>query len=86
VLRAFYRRLRAAGKLAKVALIAVARKLLTIVKAMLRDGRPWGPATDANWQKALDEQHTRSGATMRAAPMARRRVEKCCLPPTGGLH
>jgi len=41
VLCAFYRRLRAAGKLAKVALIAVARKLLTIVNAMVRDGRPW---------------------------------------------
>ena len=47
VLKAFYRRLRAAGKLAKVALIAVARKLLTIVNAMLRDGRPWSPVTDA---------------------------------------
>jgi hypothetical protein len=30
-----------------VALIAVARKLLTIVNAMLRDGRPWSPAIDA---------------------------------------
>jgi transposase len=46
-LRGFYRRLRAAGKLAKVALIAVARKLLTMVNAMLRDGRPWSPAADA---------------------------------------
>lgn len=41
VLRAFYARLRAAGKPAKVALIAVARKLLTILNAMLRDQRPW---------------------------------------------
>jgi transposase len=48
VLRAFYRRLRAAGKLAKVALIAVARKLLTILNAMLRDRRPWSPATNTN--------------------------------------
>ncbi|HET8623589.1 MAG TPA: IS110 family transposase, partial [Gemmatimonadales bacterium] len=39
VLRAFYARLRAAGKPAKVALIAVARKLLTILNAMLRDQR-----------------------------------------------
>ncbi len=41
VLRVFYRRLRAAGKPAKVALVAVARKLLTILNAMLRDQRPW---------------------------------------------
>jgi transposase len=44
VLRPFYQRLRAAGKLAKVALVAVARKLLTILNAMLRDNRPWQPA------------------------------------------
>jgi hypothetical protein len=44
VLRAFYQRLRAAGKLAKVALTAVARKLLTIVNAMVRSGQPWAPA------------------------------------------
>jgi transposase len=43
VLRPFYRRLRAAGKLAKVALVAVARRLLTILNAMLRDGRRWQP-------------------------------------------
>jgi transposase len=42
-LRAFYRRLRAADKLAKVALVAVARKLLVILNAMLRDHRPWSP-------------------------------------------
>lgn len=43
VLAAFYRRLRAAGKAAKVAQVAVARKLLTILNAMVRDGRPWTP-------------------------------------------
>ena len=41
VLRAFFKRLRTAGKPAKVALIAVARKLLTILNAILRDQRPW---------------------------------------------
>jgi len=40
-LRAFYERLIAAGKEKMVALIAVARKLLTILNAMLRDGEPW---------------------------------------------
>lgn len=40
-LRAFSERLRAAGKAAKVRLVAVARKLLTIANAVLRDGRPW---------------------------------------------
>ena len=41
ILKAFYQRLRGAGKPAKVALIACAHKLLTIVNAMLRDGQPW---------------------------------------------
>jgi|SRR5579884_388162 len=41
VLRAFYERLRRAGKKAKVALTAVARKLLTIANAVVRSGRPW---------------------------------------------
>jgi transposase len=45
VLRHFRDRLRAGGKLAKVVLVAVARKLLAIVNAMLRDGRPWDPQT-----------------------------------------
>jgi transposase len=42
-LRAFYRRLRQAGKAAKVALTAVSRKLLTIANAMIRDMKPWTP-------------------------------------------
>lgn len=41
VLRAFHQRLIAAGKPKMVALIAVARKLLTILNAILRDRRPW---------------------------------------------
>jgi transposase len=40
-LKAFYERLIAAGKEKMVALIAVARKLLTILNAILRDGQPW---------------------------------------------
>jgi transposase len=39
-LRAFYARLVAAGKPKKVAIIAAARKLLTILNAMMRDRRP----------------------------------------------
>jgi transposase len=41
VLRDFYRRLRTAGKPAKLALTAVARKLLVLLNAILRDARPW---------------------------------------------
>jgi len=41
VLKVFFDRLVAAGKPKMVALIAVARKLLTILNAMLRDNRPW---------------------------------------------
>jgi transposase len=38
-----YRRLTAAGRPKKVAVIAAMRKLLTILNAMLRDRRPWQP-------------------------------------------
>ncbi|WP_244670354.1 transposase, partial [Rhodoplanes elegans] len=41
VLKLFFTRLVSAGKPKMVALIAVARKLLTILNAMLRDNRPW---------------------------------------------
>lgn len=41
VLRQFYERLKSAGKASKVALIASARKLLTILNAMVRDRSRW---------------------------------------------
>jgi transposase len=44
VLRAFRMRLLAAGKPRMVAAIAVARKLLTILNAILRDQKPWQAA------------------------------------------
>jgi len=44
VLRAFFERLVAAGKPKMVALIAVARKLLVILNAIIRDNRPWQTA------------------------------------------
>ncbi len=44
VLKAFFEHLVAAGKPKMVALIAVARKLLTILNAILRDNRPWQSA------------------------------------------
>jgi transposase len=44
VLKAFFDRLVAAGKPKMVALIAVARKLLTILNAILRDNQPWQSA------------------------------------------
>ena len=43
-LKLFYQRLLAAGKPKMVALIAVARKVLTTLNAMLRDQKPWQPA------------------------------------------
>jgi transposase len=42
-LRPVYQRLRAAGKAAKVALTAVARKLLVLANAVLRTGTAWRP-------------------------------------------
>jgi len=44
VLKVFFDRLVAAGKPKMVALIAVARKLLTMLNAILRDRRPWQTA------------------------------------------
>jgi transposase len=44
LLKAFHQRLIAAGKPKMVALVAVARKLLTILNAILRDKTPWQPA------------------------------------------
>jgi len=41
VLKRFYERLKAAGKVSKVAVIASARKLLTILNAMVRDRSRW---------------------------------------------
>ncbi len=40
-IKAFYERLKAAGKLPKVALVACMRKLLTTLNAMVRTGKPW---------------------------------------------
>ena len=44
ILKAFYLRLLEAGKPKMVALIAVARKLLTILNAIIRDKTPWQSA------------------------------------------
>ena len=41
VLRAYYLRLRAAGKPIKVALVATTRKLITILNAILKTNTPW---------------------------------------------
>ena len=43
-LRAFYQRLRAAGKKPKVALTAVMRKLVVLANTLLKDDRLWLPA------------------------------------------
>jgi transposase len=44
VIKTFYNRLLADGKKRKIALIACARKLLTILNAIIRDQKPWQPA------------------------------------------
>jgi transposase len=45
ILARFYHRLRAAGKPGKVALVAVMRRLLTIVNAMIKHQSAWRPET-----------------------------------------
>lgn len=47
VIKAFYDRLRKAGKKKKIAIVACMRKLLTILNAMIRDGNHWNPAFSA---------------------------------------
>lgn len=42
-LKAFYERLRAAGKKPKVALVAVMRKILVILNAMIKTNQTWSP-------------------------------------------
>jgi transposase len=44
IIAAYYKKLRAAGKTGKQALIACTRKLLVILNAILRDRKPWQPA------------------------------------------
>ena len=46
VIKAFYQRLRQAGKPAKVALTACMRKLLTILNAILKAKTPWQPPAE----------------------------------------
>ena len=41
VVKAFYQHLRAAGKPAEVALVACMHKLLTIINAVIKSGKPW---------------------------------------------
>jgi len=47
VLKAYYQKLRTAGKKPKVALVACMRKLLTILNAIARSGVPWQPTKAA---------------------------------------
>ncbi len=47
VMKAFYASLKARGKATKVALIAVARKLLVLANALLRRGTPYQPPTNS---------------------------------------
>ena len=47
VLRAFYKRLLAAGKPKKLALTACMRKLLTMLNAMAKSGQRWAPRANS---------------------------------------
>jgi hypothetical protein len=53
VLRAFSQRLLAAGEPKIIAFIAVARKILTILNAIVRGRRPDKPLTDKTWLMIL---------------------------------
>jgi transposase len=48
VIKAYYQRLRAKGKKAKVALVACMRKLIVILNTMLAHGQAWNPPVPAS--------------------------------------
>src|SRR5882762_3066722 len=54
VLTAYYLRLRAKGKKAKVALVACMRKLIVILNTMLARGQTWNPPTRAATPPSAD--------------------------------
>ena len=69
-LRAFAERLAAAGKAPKVIRIALARKLLVIANAVLRDGKPWKEGAESA-PRRLDFRHSCSPPVLRRAPLPR---------------
>ena len=52
VLKAYYQRLRAKGKEAKVAIIACMRKLIVILNTMLARDEPWNPRLERPHERA----------------------------------
>lgn len=52
VIKAFYERLIAKGKVKKVALVACMHKMLTIMNAIIKSGIPWNPEHQNNLKKA----------------------------------
>ena len=80
ILKAFFDRLVAAGKPKMVALIAVARKLLTILNAILRDCLPWQTSLTSKTVahpagRPLSCRHRRSRQGAGGCAFARRRRE-----------
>lgn len=57
VIQTYYQRLRDAGKLAKVAITACMRKLLTILHAMVRDQTSWDAHFSTKRPTGLDKEH-----------------------------
>jgi hypothetical protein len=94
VIRAFYQRLRAAGKPAKVALTACMRKLLTILNAIAREGRPWRPALASLSRQLLTTgasaagDHVRARTTLRSAARSGTAPERRLAPtrPVGCMR
>jgi hypothetical protein len=77
VIRAFDRRLRAAGKPKKVALIACTRKLLTILNAMMRTSTTWQQNAEATGQQI---------AIPGGPPLHSTRTRDRCRPGTPGTR
>ena len=75
VLKRLYERLRPAGKVAKVALTACMRKLLTILNAMVKHQKPWHVQEEpiASHPRPLDNQDSCSArASLRLSGAAHR--------------
>jgi len=74
IIRPFYKRLVAAGKLKKVALVACMRKLLTILNAMVREGRAWEAPASAVVDVAETPQKGRKRASCRKKSLTNQEI------------
>ena len=78
----FYRRLRATGKSAKVALVATMRKLLTILNTMMKHQTRWNPKAAST--PASPSKPARAVAVLAEIKTVADLLISCLIPPDLG--